>query len=703
MSTAPETWRDHAAIDDLFVSLAEGQPDAVARLLTVLATVPPEPLSAWPPDVAERWREGLELALDELGGANLGTCSELLLAICGIGFDTPAFRDLLAGMIRQVCSDYPDPAGLLAALGVRDPAVPTRTVAARWAVFGLVRPGVLAYHPAHGLGTIEAVDGLSNQIRVAFLRQVKLALDVVLGQMVLIRPASWLFYLLKGDAGAKEKLVAGQFCERARAEMVAGAAIAAETARAILVPAALTADEFAALEHVAEMRPADTPAPVGGSVRTWDQARGITEMVGLLATDPQPRDAGADVANVAAILQAGAERSRAVGDFVEGVSRLQDAFGQGPWLAGVLTGLAPRAVCWNDPAVFIEQSDRLPGRLVTAWFEATAVAKGPAYLAQTTLVLPLRLWSSAENVVSGRSGDPRLLLDTVVQEIGRGVVNADVLLWVYRNGGEARGLLANPTLLFRTLQRPVRGSFIKARKDLHKLLMDDQDFQRLIMRQGEPDAILSLVRAARHAQLLDAGERQSLLVKIVRVFPGAKSLVEDRRQQPARKAVGKLTSVRSFEKRRRELEQIINSEIPANARAIAHARSYGDLRENAEFKAAKERQHYLAARRRELETDLHEVKATDFSEVVVTTTVIPGCTVTVRYPDEHTEQFHVLGLWDSVPEKRLLSYDTPLGRTLLGAQVGDTLDVPAGGTVRLEAVEALNSDLLAWVRDREAP
>jgi len=424
-------------------------------------------------------------------------------------------------------------------------------------------------------------------------------------------------------------------------------------------------------------------------------------MVGLLAGAKTLQDEGADLANVAAILRAGGERDSTARDFAEAVSRLQEAFGAGSWLAGLLTDLAPRAVCWTNRDLFAAEADRLPGRLITPWFEATATARGAAFLAEATMSLPLRLWSYAERVVAERSTDPALFLETAVREVARGLASADVLLWVYRNGGEARHLLASPPLLFRTLQRPVRGAYIKARKELHKLLMDDQDFQRLVMRNGEPEAVVGMVQTVRHTPMLDAGERQSLLVKIVRVFPEAKSLVEERRQ-PARKAVGRITSVRSFELRRRELEQIIQKEIPDSSRAIAHARSYGDLSENAEFKAAKERQALLTARRGDLEDDLHEVRPTDFGDVVVNETVVPGCTVTLHGADGRVEQFHVLGLWDSTPEKRHVSYDTPVGRALLGMKVGDTVSMPSGEVVRIEAVGSLTPEQLAWLRNADA-
>jgi transcription elongation GreA/GreB family factor len=684
------------------MALADQDATAVPRLLGALQTAPAEPLADWPAEVAESWRTGIELAIEGMDRANLRPFRELLLGLCGIGFDSPAFRDLLASLFRQLAADYLDPAGLLAALGVRRADMPTRSVARRWEVFGAVRPGVLCFHPAHGLGSVEAVDALANEVRLRGQRLVDLPLEVVLGQAVLVQPASWLQAVVKGDPSARQALGADGVRERVLDGLLSAAPVSAETLKAMLVPGVLTAEELVCLLEGPVAAPSRQPEAAPGQTRAWHQARGIVEMVGLLAGAGTLADEGADLGNVAAILRAGGERESTASDFAEAVSRLQEAFGAAPWLAGLLTDLGPRAVCWNSREIFAAEADRLPGRLVTPWFEATATARGAALLAEATMGLPLRLWSYAEPVVAERSGDPRLFMDTVVREVARGLASADVLLWIYRNGDEARHLLASPPLLFRTLQRPVRGAYIRARKELHKLLMDDQDFQRLVMRNGDPDAVLGLVQTVRHTPLLDAGERQSLLVKIVRVFPEAKSLVEERRQ-PGRKAVGKITSIRSFELRRRELEQIIQKEVPANARAIAHARGYGDLSENAEFKAAKERQAYLSARRGELEDDLHEVRATDFADVAVNSTVVPGCTVALRYADGRTEQYQVLGLWDSQPEKRHISYETPVARALLGAQVGDTVEMPSGEPAQLQAVDPLGAGLLAWLRDADAP
>src|SRR5690606_4720100 len=104
-----------------------------------------------------------------------------------------------------------------------------------------------------------------------------------------------------------------------------------------------------------------------------------------------------------------------------------------------------------------------------------------------------------------------------------------------------------------------------------------------------------------------------------------------------------------------ELADIINKKIPENAAAIAHARSYGDLRENAEFKAAKENQKWLGRRRMELEKIVNETQATDFSDIEITDFVVPGSGVTMEISGG-SETYYLLGLYDSDPDRHILSY-----------------------------------------------
>ena len=224
------------------------------------------------------------------------------------------------------------------------------------------------------------------------------------------------------------------------------------------------------------------------------------------------------------------------------------------------------------------------------------------------------------------------------------------------------------------------------------------------MNHGSLPGIKAFVKTIKSTPILNKGEQQSLLVKIVRIYPEAQQIVEERRKVVTTRAIPKKTSIRSFERRRLELEEIINVKIPKNSAAIAHARSYGDLRENAEYKAAKEEQRFLMSRRRELEKGIKEIIATDFSDVRVLETVIPGCTVELTIDGSKEETYHILGLWDSNPEKNILSYDTPLGRLLIGKKIGDELTTPHKLTAKIRAIREVPLDIInEWVHIPEEP
>ena len=101
----------------------------------------------------------------------------------------------------------------------------------------------------------------------------------------------------------------------------------------------------------------------------------------------------------------------------------------------------------------------------------------------------------------------------------------------------------------------------------------------------------------------------------------------------------RLTSLRSYRERQALLTKIITQAIPKNRNDIAIARSFGDLRENFEYKSAKETQGILLHRQAELESQLASVKATDF-EQFSTSVAGPGTSVTVRQADGKTTKYY---------------------------------------------------------------
>ncbi|MGO3517175.1 transcription elongation factor GreA [Acetobacter cibinongensis] len=128
-----------------------------------------------------------------------------------------------------------------------------------------------------------------------------------------------------------------------------------------------------------------------------------------------------------------------------------------------------------------------------------------------------------------------------------------------------------------------------------------------------------------------------------------------------------------------ELRRLKSEERPAIIRAIAEARSHGDLSENAEYHAARERQSFVEGRILELE----EIVST--AEVIDPTTLSGdqvkfGATVTVVDEDTDKEAtYQIVGVYEADIKQKLLSVSSPLAKTLIGKHEGDTISVPAPG------------------------
>jgi transcription elongation GreA/GreB family factor len=151
-----------------------------------------------------------------------------------------------------------------------------------------------------------------------------------------------------------------------------------------------------------------------------------------------------------------------------------------------------------------------------------------------------------------------------------------------------------------------------------------------------------------------------------------------------------LVSWESLERRKNEYRELVEKKIPANSKEIAVARSYGDLSENHEYKAAKEMQKLLMLRKVDLETQLVRARGTDFvsvrTDVASIGTIVQATDLATNQP----EHFIILGAWDSDPEKDVVSYLSPVAQSLLGHKVGDEVEVEVHGVRhhhRLESIQ----------------
>jgi transcription elongation factor GreA len=148
-------------------------------------------------------------------------------------------------------------------------------------------------------------------------------------------------------------------------------------------------------------------------------------------------------------------------------------------------------------------------------------------------------------------------------------------------------------------------------------------------------------------------------------------------------------TVRGHELLQKELKKLKGIDRPAVIRAIAEARAHGDLKENAEYHAAKDQQGFIEGRIKELEGKLSHVQVIDVTEIDAGGKVIFGSTV--RLLDDETEQeitYKIVGQDEADINTGLVSYTSPIARALIGKNEGDALEFDApDGRKSYEVIE----------------
>jgi transcription elongation factor GreA len=140
------------------------------------------------------------------------------------------------------------------------------------------------------------------------------------------------------------------------------------------------------------------------------------------------------------------------------------------------------------------------------------------------------------------------------------------------------------------------------------------------------------------------------------------------------------------EKLRAELEHLKRVERPRIVRAIAEARAHGDLKENAEYHAAREQQSFAEGRIQEIESKLSRAQIIDITRLPPDDKVIFGATVTVINLDsDETRVYRIVGDDEADVKAGRISYQSPIARALIGKRVGDEVAVQTpSGTVSYE-------------------
>jgi transcription elongation GreA/GreB family factor len=224
----------------------------------------------------------------------------------------------------------------------------------------------------------------------------------------------------------------------------------------------------------------------------------------------------------------------------------------------------------------------------------------------------------------------------------------------------------------------------KKDRKLHDQLLNDQELLPELVADANSEELRDFMRKLLLTTVFEDLNKRSLLGRLVRVYPELASMISGGDETEDESLI---VSWGSLERKKAEFDELVNKKIPENVKEISIARSYGDLRENFEFKAAKEMQRVLNRRRAEMERDLSLARGTDFSNVD-TSQVSIGSVVTLR-ENQGSSRYTILGAWDGEPEKGIVSYLSALAKALLGHKVGDKLDVPTEHGDRAVVIESI--------------
>jgi len=271
-------------------------------------------------------------------------------------------------------------------------------------------------------------------------------------------------------------------------------------------------------------------------------------------------------------------------------------------------------------------------------------------------------------------------------------LRAPVIIWVIKNRDSKKyadivGRLINPSLLgaiLSSIDTESLESNSTARIPLANELIKDKELIANILspaegKKADSETIFDLTRTMMSSQGFDEMTKKALLSRLAKIEPHVQRLAKSKHSGSEAEEKELLVSKASKEEKERELEDIVKVRLPAVKEAIQLAKELGDLKENSEYKMARQDHDTLSARRAELDGLLKKAKVTDFKEAN-TDTISVGSSVVLRRGSDQTEiAYDLLGAWDGEPEKNILSYISPLAKQFLNHKAGETFTTNING------------------------
>jgi transcription elongation GreA/GreB family factor len=271
-----------------------------------------------------------------------------------------------------------------------------------------------------------------------------------------------------------------------------------------------------------------------------------------------------------------------------------------------------------------------------------------------------------------------VLADFLKKAVRNRNLSTDLLIWITK---ERKGLAAPVfdidlgNAILGALEDDHMAGGPKRTGRLAEALNNDRELLGELVAEADDDDLRLFAKRLMASNVFDELTRRSLMARVIKARPEMEALMAEGAETQKDEAL--IVSWESLEKKKQELDDIINVKIPQNKKDISIAREYGDLRENFEYKSAKQQQAVLLRMQSKIERELRHARGTDFNGVDASKAGI-GTVVDIEdTASGEKETYTILGAWDGDVENNIISYLSESAKALIGHAAGEEVDLPS--------------------------
>jgi transcription elongation factor GreA len=207
-------------------------------------------------------------------------------------------------------------------------------------------------------------------------------------------------------------------------------------------------------------------------------------------------------------------------------------------------------------------------------------------------------------------------------------------------------------------------------KSVYSYLIESKALENYI-KIAERESLVKIIALIDDTKDLDPALRIEFRHKILERFPDFKFFDKEEKISTAARAI--LVTNKSYDEKQKALQYILDVEIPLNSKEIGKAIALGDLRENAEYKAGKEKQEMLNASVAKLKDEIDKSQIMREDEVNTNKVSFGTRVVLENLLSSTVEEYSIFGPWESDPSRNIISYMSPFGTELWLHAVGEEL------------------------------